>query len=183
MTIKQLKSAAAFSLIEVMIAMVILAIAALGALGYQYHAARQSQIANAQMTASRTGQLLLEDWKSTGGSTDYDPTQLDLGFTAVSTSSSDIGQSSGLGAILNGNVYSKSVDKIQMLIMLLWKDVATDSVAQVTLRQLAVVIRPKKEKGQPQGDDDSERTAEMNVEAYHQPITLTTYVRLDAAGG
>ena len=81
MTVNRPKSVEAFTLIETMVAMVVLAIAALGALGYQYHAALQVRIAHAQTTGTRTAQLLLEDWKSTGGSEDYDPIALAMGFS------------------------------------------------------------------------------------------------------
>ena len=55
------------TLIEALAAMVILAIAALGTLSYQYHSAKHSHITKLEMTATRTAQLLLEDWKSSGG--------------------------------------------------------------------------------------------------------------------
>lgn len=50
-----------------MVAMAVLAIATLGTLSYQYHSAKHSRIAKLEMTATRTAQLLLEDWKSSGG--------------------------------------------------------------------------------------------------------------------
>ncbi|MHC4423576.1 MAG: type IV pilus modification PilV family protein, partial [Planctomycetota bacterium] len=58
MTAKRFKFAAAVTLIEVMVAMVVLAIAATGALGYQYHAAAQVRIARAETTATGIAQLL-----------------------------------------------------------------------------------------------------------------------------
>lgn len=76
------KLARAVTLIEVIVALAVVVIASLGALGYQYYAAAQGRIAHAQTTSTRIAQLLLEDWKSTGGSEDYDPTALGLGFSS-----------------------------------------------------------------------------------------------------
>lgn len=86
-TIKQLRPAAGLTLVEVIVAMAILAIVALGALGYEYYAAQQVRLAHVQTIATHTAQLLLEDWKSTGGSDDYDPTILGLGFSSVNCNS------------------------------------------------------------------------------------------------
>ena len=66
------KFAAGVSLIDAMAAMLILSVMAVGAMGYQYYAAIHAKIARAQMVATRTAQLLLEDWKSTGGKSEYD---------------------------------------------------------------------------------------------------------------
>jgi len=73
MGVKQRGFAAGITLAEAMVTMVSLAVAAMGGLSYEYLAARHSRIAGAQTTATRTVQLLLEDWKSTGASTEYDP--------------------------------------------------------------------------------------------------------------
>jgi len=84
MAVKQRRFAAGITLTEAMVTMVSLAVAAMGGLSYEYLAARHSRIAGAQTTATRTVQLLLEDWKSTGASTEYDPSALGLGFSAAS---------------------------------------------------------------------------------------------------
>jgi prepilin-type N-terminal cleavage/methylation domain-containing protein len=71
------------TLIEAVVAMAILAVATLGALAYAFHGAKQIKIAHAELAAARTGQLLLEDWKSTGADDAYDPTAIGMGFLAV----------------------------------------------------------------------------------------------------
>jgi prepilin-type N-terminal cleavage/methylation domain-containing protein len=175
MTVKRSKCAGAFTLTEVMVAMVVLAIASLGALGYQYYAARHSSIASAQITATRTAQLLLEDWKSTGGASDYDPTILGLGFSsgAVPTGYT-YGQ--GMGSPLGSGVYSATVDSTPMVVMLSWTDVATDTVTQTKLRQLAVIVKfGNVSKGT--------LTEPTNMVKNLPPVILTTYARVDASGG
>ena len=183
MAVKRLKFAAAVTLVEVLVAMAVLAIAALGALGYEYHAALQARIAHAQTTATRTAQLLLEDWKSTGGSEDYDPIALGLGF-----SSNVIYLAQGI--VLPNGVYNITVDDVPMLIVLKWADVAYDSEAEVTLRQLTVtaVWRRNTEKKVNWGTITSEQVANEHAnsgygDALRPLAALTTYVRLDASGG
>ena len=175
MTVKRSKCTGAFTLTEVMVAMVVLAIASLGALGYQYYAARHSRIADAQITATRTAQLLLEDWKSTGGASDYNPTALGLGFSSGGVPTGyTYGQ--GMGAPLGNGVYSATVDSTPMVIMLSWTNVATDTVTQTILRQLAVIVKfGNVSKGA--------MTEPTNIVKNLPPIILTTYTRVDASGG
>ena len=63
-----------------MAAVAITTIVALGTLGYEYFGVKDSRASEAQVMATRLTQLLLEDWKSTGGDADYDPKTLGLGF-------------------------------------------------------------------------------------------------------
>jgi len=175
MEIKKRK-VAAVTLIESMVAMVILSVVAVGAMGYQYYAAIHAKIASGQIVATRTAQLLLEDWKSTGGSSEYDPHKLDLGFSeplqVPAYWSKDIGV--GLGTPLRSCVYGITVDRLPMLVMLNWLDVAEDADAEIKLRQISVTVRF----GVPsEGSDVDSRLANL------APIILTTYVRSDASGG
>ena len=122
MTAKQTRFATAVTLVEVMAATAVLGVATIGALSYQYHASGHNKIARAQICGTRTAQLLLEDWMSTGGSKEYDPTTLGLGFS-----------------IADG-AYVVTVDDIPMLVRLAWKDVDHDADAEVTLRELSVTV-------------------------------------------
>jgi prepilin-type N-terminal cleavage/methylation domain-containing protein len=69
-----------FSLIEAMIAIAVVSIAALGSLAYQYLGAKQLKIARAEFAATRIGQMVIEDWKSAGAVSNYDPAVLGSGF-------------------------------------------------------------------------------------------------------
>lgn len=143
------------TLIEAMVAMAILAIAALGALSYQFHCAKHSRIAKLELIATRTAQLLLEDWKSNGGSDTYDPSTLGMGFV--------YDEQSGF--------YEIEVDDLPMYIRLMHRDVETDDTAGVTLREISVITRWRL-------DFSGSEPEEM-----HPHLVLNTYVRLDAAGG
>ncbi|HBG28251.1 MAG: hypothetical protein A2Y10_09710 [Planctomycetes bacterium GWF2_41_51] len=71
-----------FSLIEAIIAMLIIAIAAAGTLSCEFFIAKHSRQARAEMIAARTAQLLIDDWKACRGISNYDPTSsLNCGFT------------------------------------------------------------------------------------------------------
>ncbi|HSV27165.1 MAG TPA: hypothetical protein VLH60_04660 [Sedimentisphaerales bacterium] len=70
-------------MIETAIALAVISVATAGSLAYQYHAARHIRIAHAELAATRIGQLLVEDWKSRGGESNYDPVALNIGFSAV----------------------------------------------------------------------------------------------------
>jgi prepilin-type N-terminal cleavage/methylation domain-containing protein len=156
------KVSRAFTLIELMVALAVISIAALCALDYQYYAAKHSRIAHTQITAMRTAQLLMEDWKSVGGSTAYNPLNLQLGFSSASVPSGfTLGQS--IGTTLNNTVYTITINNVSMLIILGYSDVEHDIISGTTLRQLTAMVRWQ------------EGGSTLCV----SPVVFTTYVRLD----
>jgi prepilin-type N-terminal cleavage/methylation domain-containing protein len=157
-----------FTLIEMMVAMAIICIAAIGVLDYQYHSVKHCRIAQTQLTASNTAQLLLEDWKSTGGSTDYNPAILQLGFTSSAVPSGfTMGQA--VGGILNDSIYTVTINDVPMLVILTFSDVDHDDVSGTTLRQLTAMVRWQMGKA----------TGSGGTTLCDSPVILTTYVRLD----
>jgi len=171
-----IRFARGFSLVEQIVTAVILAIAALGALQYEYFAAAHARIARVQMAAARAAQLLIEDWKSTAGSDEYDPSALGLGFSHAGAAPSGFTTAAGLGATLNDAVYGITLCDMPVLAMLKYLDVAHDTVARTTLRQLAVVVRYGQSEAGGVTVPES-RFADL------PPIILVTYVRLDATDG
>ncbi len=153
-----LKMRAGFTLVEVMVAVAVTIIVALGTLCYQYYGVRHDRLAQAQLAAARLGQLVLEDWKSTGGNPDYDPTTLGLGFTEI-----EAGET--------GNCFIV-VDDQTFYIQLVQSNPPAPyqgTVAGVTLSQIRVITRWRR---------DFSRGA---TTASDPTITLTTYVRRDGA--
>jgi prepilin-type N-terminal cleavage/methylation domain-containing protein len=71
MSVKRTKCADGLTLVEVMLAVLIIAIVALGALSYGYHGAGQIRHAREYSTAVRIAYFLLEDWKASAGSQLY----------------------------------------------------------------------------------------------------------------
>ena len=163
----------AFTLLEAMITTMVLGIIAISSLNFQYFAAQYSKTSRGQITATRTAQLLLEDWMSTGGSEDYNPADLKLGFSPIHASPSDLGKYSELGACLRDTLFTVTIDGFPMLVTLLHKDVAYDEAAEVKLRQLCVCVSFAVV---------SDKQAIQSNEKI-KPVILTTYVRVDAGGG
>jgi prepilin-type N-terminal cleavage/methylation domain-containing protein len=63
------------TLVEVMIAMVLLAVAVLGAMGFRYYSATDARKADMYNNAARFSSLLLESWKGIGGLERFDSIQ------------------------------------------------------------------------------------------------------------
>ncbi len=142
-----------FTLIEVMVAASITVVAALGTLCYQYYGVKNSRVSQAQLTATRIGQLLLEDWKSTGGDQDYDPAALGLGFVDPT------GAETGTCRI--------TLDNQTFYMLLEQSPIDEDTVAGVTLCQIRVTVKWRM-------DYSPGATTSQDPE-----IFLTTYVRRD----
>ena len=143
------------TLVEALIAATVVAILALGALVYQYLGASQFRIAHAELTATRTGQMLIEDWKGSGvpDIVNYDATTLGMGFEKPYPG--------------DNSYYTIKVDGIRMYVTLTYGDVDVDAFANVTLRQISVKIQWRKDFGSGAvGADDPS-------------ILLTTYARKD----
>jgi prepilin-type N-terminal cleavage/methylation domain-containing protein len=158
--VKRAKISCGFTLVEVMVAVSITVVVALGTLCYQYYGVKHSRASQAQITATRIGQLLLEDWKSTGGDPDYDPLTLGLGFASLVPP--------------NPGHYLITLDNQTFYITRTGSNAVTapdpnpDTVAGVLLLQLRVTVKWRKDYGP--GTTTSE----------DPEIVLTTYVRRDA---
>ena len=61
------------TLVEIMIATVVVLVVVMGIMGYRYYSALDAKKAEVRAAAGRISLLLLEGWKGTGGATDYDP--------------------------------------------------------------------------------------------------------------
>lgn len=173
---KRRRAAGGDTLVETMITAAVVAIAALGGLSYQYLSAKHTKIAVSQMTATRTARLLLEDWKSTGGSSEYQPSNLGLGFLDVSAVANSLAIPAELNSTISDGAYSTETDSLPMVIALRHEDVAFDESADVKLRQLTVVVAF--------GEvvDGTLTTSAGWLETVPF-ITLTTFVRTDGSGG
>jgi hypothetical protein len=110
------------TLIEALVAAVMVSVIALGGLAYQYFGAAHFRIAHAELTATRASQLLLEDWKGSGATNpvNYDANSLGLGFAGA------------------GSDYNIAIDGVKMFMHLSYQDVEVDNDAGITLRELKV---------------------------------------------
>lgn len=149
------------SLIEALIAAAVVSILALGGLVYQYLGATHFHVAHAELTATRVGQLLIEDWKGNGApdTDNYDATELGMGFDKPIDG--------------DNSYYAITVDGLKMHLRLSSEIVPIpdnpDTFAGVTLQQISVKIQWRK-------DFTSTELAELEDD--DPSIILTTYARL-----
>lgn len=61
------------TIVEIMVAIVVILVAIIGAMGFRYYSALDARKADVKITAGRIGSLLLEGWVGTGGQLTYDP--------------------------------------------------------------------------------------------------------------
>jgi prepilin-type N-terminal cleavage/methylation domain-containing protein len=141
------------TLIEVMLAVAIIIIAALGAMCYEYLSVNHVRFARAQLAATRVGQILIEDWKSTGAIDNYNPEYLQMGFNQTSP--------------LPNATCETTIDGLPLYISFSSDDVGRDDFAGVTLRQINVVVRWNQNFGRGAATNDD------------PGVSLTTYVRRD----
>ncbi|MBN2589341.1 MAG: prepilin-type N-terminal cleavage/methylation domain-containing protein [Sedimentisphaerales bacterium] len=153
MPVKDIHFVKGVTLIEGLVAMAIVSILGVGALSYQYFGAKHFRIAHEELTATRIGQLVIEDWKANGAIDiiNYDVTELGLGFEKP-----DAGDNS---------YYTIGIDGVNLHLILSFDDVEVDEEVGVTLRQINVKV---------QWEDSSGNLSSSNS------ITLSTYARLDS---
>ena len=137
-----------------MVSVAITIVLSLGTLCYQYQGVRHSRIAQAQVTATRVAQLLLEDWKSTGGDPDYDPESLGLGFIATLAGECRI-------TLDDQTFYMELVQQLAPI------PNNPDPVAGVTINQISVTVKWRKD------------FTQGAVGSSDPTICLATYVRRD----
>ena len=194
MAVKEQK-AAAFTLVETIVAMAVLAIAALSALQYQYFSNHQSRMARMETATTRAARLLLEDWKSTGGSEYYDPEELELGFEPINESDADLDNDDVLRnrarhldnmspGLADSHIYETEIDGSRVVVLLFWNDVAEDELSHTVLRKLTVAAiwgnrRDNRYRDTEDGDEDEKNRKYLG----DQLLTFSTYVRLDSGGG
>jgi hypothetical protein len=143
-----------------MIAMAIVIIVALGTLSFQYHGVKHSRSSEAQIAAARLGQMILEDWKSTGGAADYSPIDLALGFE-----NSTSPETSGFKITLD---YQTFYLQLTQQLAPVSSGSNPDNVAGVTLQQLSVTVCWRKDFGT------------GAITASDHSLVFTTFVRRDS---
>ena len=128
--------AAGLTLVEVMVAIVVLAISVLGASAFRYHAALGIRKADLQTDAARTALLLCESWRGASGPNTFNPTQLATTNPALAIEAVTIsgGPAAPTDFTLLGN-YKITVDSVDYYYAVLsWKDVSPG------LRALNVIV-------------------------------------------
>ncbi|MFH1372116.1 MAG: hypothetical protein ABII09_12640 [Planctomycetota bacterium] len=130
-TYRQTKTRRAFTIVEGMIAMVILVVAVIGTSAYRYYAALDARKANLHTTAVRMASLLCEGWSGEDGEASFNP---------VTTFSPDLNISAGSGPNAPSGFtalgsYRIIIDGSYYFATLSWKDVGSD------LKALNVIVK------------------------------------------
>jgi type II secretory pathway pseudopilin PulG len=147
------------TLVEVLVAAVIMFIVAIGGLMYQAYGAKHKRIAWAELTSLRTAQMVIEDWKSTGGAVldganGYTPEYFDQDFDHD-----------------HGETWTINIENLPMEVSLRSDDVEVNEDAGITLKKLEVLVKWNVD------------FSGGSVPAESPSMRLITYVRADASGG
>jgi len=135
MAVKQLKCGRGFTLVEVMVATVVLLVAVLGASLFRYQAVFGVRKADLRTTAARTALMLCESWRGTNEPNSFDPMQLASGdancVLAIESSYVSLEVPSGFTVL---GIYSIIINDVDYCAVLSWKDVSSG------LRALNVIV-------------------------------------------
>lgn len=159
------KSAAGFTLVEIMIAIVILTVAVIGTSNFRYYAAADARKAGIHIMAARIGLLLCENWRGVMGDETFDPV---TSFSSELTITEDLFVTESekdeyqLGGFTFLGRYKVVVNNINYYVILLWKDVSTG------LRALNITVA-----WPPRGEEGAGLTGAEKL------FQLTTYTSTD----
>ena len=151
------------SLIEAMLAILVLIIAVLGASGYRYYSSLDAKRAYMRATASRIGMLLCESWSGVKGDENFDPTvysETALTLTEISVPDSLIPE----GFVLLG-AYEIQTGNVNYYAVLSYDDVS------VGLRAMNIVVTWAQR-----------QQSESSVADADKLFSLTTYTEVPSGG-
>lgn len=107
------------TLVEVMVAALIIAIVVIGVMSYLYTSAMHARKADIRVTAGRLGQLLLEAWKTNGVDiTTFNPTAADFNLSLPDSFSTNTVGLGGTGIELGR--YDITLDGVNYYVTLLY---------------------------------------------------------------
>ena len=160
MTINQFDRFKGGSLVEVMIAAVVIAITVLGFAAYRYHSALDARKADMHMTAGRIGLLLCENWRGVNGQESYDPTTTDFGSDLIITASDNDGEEPEDFELLGA--YKIVLNRANYYATLSWKDGDGSSTG---LKALNVAVAWAQRNQGVTDIDDTDKTVEYTTYA------------------
>lgn len=134
MLVNRGKQPKGLSLVETMVAIVVLSIAVIGASGYRYYAALDARKADMRMTAARVALLLCESWRGVKGDETYDPTvHLGSELSIAVDDSNDVAPDVPEDFTKLGS-YAVSMNGVPCYTTMSWRDISAG------LRALNVVV-------------------------------------------
>lgn len=166
MSVKRIKRSKGFSLVEVMVAILILSVAVIGASGYRYYAALDARKADMQMTAARLALMLCESWRGLKGDENYDPANhfgSDLQIVTIEQYSGTYVAPSGFNTL---GTYRVTLNNLPCQMTMSWRDVASG------LRALNVIV------GWPQQTSSGQTYIFQSDNINEKSFVLTTYTQI-----
>jgi hypothetical protein len=151
------------TLIEVMMVVLIVMIAVLGAMGIRYYCVTDAKKADVRINATRIGSMLLENWKGTGGASNYDPTSQfsTSGFGSkftINASATGLAAPSGFTSLINKYLIQDQANKAYYYATLSYKPA---TVTEPVTLNATMVWRQKYDTG--------------SITTNDRVISLTTY--------
>ena len=129
------------TLVEIMVAAVLVVIAILGAMAFRYLTALDAKKADMQIGGSRVGLLLLEGWKGHAGDITYDPTdEFSSGIVIVNVGSNGPAIPTDFTAMGTGAYYEIIENGLYYYATLCYKTETTTTNPNTELRQLNVGV-------------------------------------------
>ncbi len=121
----QKKHRRGLTMIEIVVAMVIIIVAIIGSMGYRYYSILDARKARVKITAARVGSMFLESWKGTGGRSEpedaFDPQSFDFGSKLIVSGST--GKAIGIpGGFISFGGYAVSTDGSNYYAVLSYSD-------------------------------------------------------------
>lgn len=94
LSVRSAKFCSGMTLIEILVAVVVITVGVLGAMMYRYHSAMDARKADVQMGAGRVALLIIESWKGQFGSDTFDPSD-DIGLAILNSDDITLAPKSG----------------------------------------------------------------------------------------
>ena len=147
-----------FSLIDAMVAVVILLIAVIGTSVFRYNAVLDGRRFNSQSTGARLALMLSESWQGINGDLTFNPTALSTSeLTIEENAESLIAKPSDFTLLGSYTVTLNDVHGINYHAILSWKDV------QPGLRALNVVIAWAQRSAEKDGEENVDKSFRLTV--------------------
>lgn len=148
------KQKKALTLIEIMAAMALIFVAVIGAMSFRYYCALDARKADVQITAARLASTLLQAWRATQGSLDYNPvTELGAELPISDSTTGPVGFAAVLGS------YAIVVNHVNYYATLSYEDQADE---------------PRRINANVAWNNGYQGTTLLNP---YQSVRLTTYIR------
>ena len=151
-----------FSLVDTMVAVVILLIAVIGTSIFRYNAVLDGRRFNSHTSAARVALVLCESWRGVNGDTTFDPIQLSTSDLKISQSTKSVSAvPSDFKLLGRYAITMNDVHGVEYHTTLSWKDIKTG------LRALNVVVSWAQRSPDQDGEVNVDKSYRLTVYAHN----------------